>query len=979
MSHCIGTVQTVTPTVSIGPDSGAAPSSPNVWTVDFAYTPAPTGTKFVILHFSGASFPAANRLEVDLGYDTDVFTASDGADLWTRPINVYAVGPSVTIRYVTNGAATGGVTLDKYGRGERHAGEQDPSALSNSDPFQGDATYTEPIYDPFRFCHTPPNWENVECVPVTDFRLPLSRSVGMVVMISPSEIMAGDIVSSCSVTLIDTDIVLTAGHCFEATGTDAHTASVIFDYDTQCGGARPAGYAGRFVKVDKQLAWRFDGGLDYCVMRLKSPPGLTPITPRTDIPAVGEQVFGVHHPNGAVKKLSTPHPGFATVLSSGASAIGVDLDVSGGSSGSGLFDTSGRITGVLSVGSACSLSYFPTGSILKDIASPPSAPPTTRDVVIVFDRSGSMSLDAGTGRTKMEEARDAASLFVQLVRTGTGNRVGLVSFSTAASSPADFPIAPATAADKLALVGPVPYTTGIVGALAPSGSTTIGGGLEAGQAQFPVSTGNPRSILLLTDGLQNTPPMIADAGPLSGIGIDVIGFGTEANLDGALLTDLANAHDGLYHRAGDPLALRKFFALAFGTIFEAGALMDPDYVLPKGDAESAPIPFRVCGEETVTIVAGWDDPAGDLSLSVTTPGGSTITAASAGTESSTGLTWTFLRIPLPHGGERDGQWNAVVVRPRGGGEFPAPLPELNFFVSVIASGGPALTRFPQPRKPYYTGDTINPLVTIRYPQAGGWPDGTKVRLTVTRPDKSVGTILARSGLGPPTTRDADTIPARQSTLLALEQPGKPVVTYVDQSFELLDDAAHNTGFFEDSGVFGNPMSDLLTVEGNYTFHAVATYGTGCVSTREVSWALHVDVGIDPSKTTVTTSTASTNPNGTVSGTITVTPTDQYGNQVGPGRVGGFTVTAGAGTTVTGPGTDNGDGSYTYPVVWDPNAGPPSVIVTQPGRPPVVVAPPPSGKPAPKPGGCANQLGLLWLVLLLAALVILLVVLLILKP
>src|SRR5574341_278592 len=46
-----------------------------------------------------------------------------------------------------------------------------------------------------------------------------------------------------------------------------------------------------------------------------------------------------------------------------------------------------------------------------------------------------IELQKPSGQTKIEEARAAASLFVQLVRAGTGNRVGLVSFSTTASSP----------------------------------------------------------------------------------------------------------------------------------------------------------------------------------------------------------------------------------------------------------------------------------------------------------------------------------------------------------------------------------------------------------------------------------------------------------------------------------------------------------------------------------------------------------------
>ena len=107
MSHVTGTVQPAS--LKIGPDFGPS-TSPNTWTVNFAYTPAPTGTKLVMLHFTGASFPANNRLEVDLGYaggEMDVFTSVDGTDFWTRPVNVYAVGATVTIRYITNGAATG--------------------------------------------------------------------------------------------------------------------------------------------------------------------------------------------------------------------------------------------------------------------------------------------------------------------------------------------------------------------------------------------------------------------------------------------------------------------------------------------------------------------------------------------------------------------------------------------------------------------------------------------------------------------------------------------------------------------------------------------------------------------------------------------------------------------------------------------------------------------------------------------------------
>ena len=229
MSHVTGTVQPVSPVATLGPDFGPATNPPDTWTLNFAYAPAPTGTRLVILHFTGASLPANNRVEVDLGYDTDVFTSADGTDFWTRPINVYAVGATIAVRYVTSGAATGGVQIDRYGRGERHAGIQDPAALSNCDPFLGAADpYVEPTYDPLWFCTgTPPNWENAACVsPPADVRNTVEPAVGMVMHVD-WHTGIGFHVSTCSVTLVSPDTVVTAGHCMASPIDDAKSASVI--------------------------------------------------------------------------------------------------------------------------------------------------------------------------------------------------------------------------------------------------------------------------------------------------------------------------------------------------------------------------------------------------------------------------------------------------------------------------------------------------------------------------------------------------------------------------------------------------------------------------------------------------------------------------------------------------------------------------------------------------------------------------------
>src|SRR5262249_16185891 len=158
-----------------------------------------------------------------------------------------------------------------------------------------------------------------------------------------------------------------------------------------------------------------------------------------------------------------------------------------------------------------------------------------------------------------------------------------------------------------ALIGPAPYSGGIVSTINPNGTTTIGGGLEAAASQFPAPgpTTNRRTVFLMTDGLGNTPPMIADANPfLPASDLSVVGFGTESSLNGALLDQLAQGHNGMYTRAGSALDLKKFFALAFGNIFEAGTLSDPDYFLPATQ-NSMSIPFMVCEDDTITVVLGW--------------------------------------------------------------------------------------------------------------------------------------------------------------------------------------------------------------------------------------------------------------------------------------------------------------------------------------------------------------------------------------
>ena len=929
MSHIVGTVQVL-----------ATPMTIKSGTTIFNPPAAPMGTKFLILHFQNLHIEPGDQLRVELGYDTDFFTAASGAEIWTRPIDVYAFPSGVPITYI----GAGHVQLDQYGRGERHLGEpsQPSPSFSNCDPFyQG--IYVEPQYDPLWYCSNPPNWENAASdTTATDIRAKLTPSIGMIVTIENSDVTGIKQISTCSVTLVDSDKVITAGHCH--TALESLTGSVTFDFETDAAGNRPAGYNPKFYKVVQNLGQQnVNTNLDYSLLRLaQAPAGIPVVQMRPNFPAVGEQVFGLHHPNGAVKKLSIPHgEGFATVVGAGPGGIFVssDVSVSGGSSGSGLFDLAGRIVGVLSRGAPCSgapLGYCPTVNILADL-SPAPPPQLTRDVMLVADRSGSMASDDGSGRSKLEVARDALSLFVQLIRSGTGNRLGLVSFSTSASSPIDFAIADVTTATQDTLVGGAPFSGGICGGLTPGGATSIGDGLKHAQAQFPAQGPNPRVILLLTDGLENTAPLIAGVdSSLAGITVHAIGLGAESNLNGALLTSLTAAHGGSYTRAGSGLSLEKFFSNAFGNIFENGVLFDPELDLPANSTLGVPVPFSICGEEEITAVAGWDNADCSLFLEVTTPGGEIISSGSPGTAWASGRTWTFLRFKLPFGGERNGNWSVNVHRP-GGGEFPPPSPELHYFINVIPTGGPRMSRLPG-RGPLYTGDNYNPLVLVRYDD-GSWPEGMDVSMTTTRPGASVGTILSNAGLGAPGSIDADAVSARQATLQAIERAThSPIVQYQDAQFDLSDSAADNGGMFESAGTFGKALTGFLNVEGNYTFHAKASWrAPGCEGMRELLWSTHVEIGIDAGQTVVTTTPHGSGGNCVL---MSFTPKDKYGNHLGPGRLDAFTVIAQPGSTPSGSVTDLGNGTYQVVVCSDGGSvSPPSIGISQPGRGTVVIRPP----------------------------------------
>ena len=247
----------------------------------------------------------------------------------------------------------------------------------------------------------------------------------------------------------------------------------------------------------------------------------------------------------------------------------------------------------------------------------------------------------------------------------------------------------------------------------------------------------------------------------------------------------------MYTRANDGLALKKFFALCFGNIFASGTLIDPESTLLSDATTPAELAFDVCDEDQITLVVGWDVPGAPVEAALVTPAGTIVTSTATGTTSDAGTTWRFLRVGLPLQGEREGTWKARVWR-RPPGELEELGPDLRYFVSVIADGGPLLTPPPPPSQRLYTlGDAVNPVtVALRYTdQTAPHAD---VELSVEAPDGSLGDLVMQHGLTEPDP-NAEPIDSFRATLqqLAAEAGGELPLTRTTRTLELFDDGVHD--------------------------------------------------------------------------------------------------------------------------------------------------------------------------------------------
>jgi hypothetical protein len=299
-------------------------------------------------------------------------------------------------------------------------------------------------------------------------------------------------------------------------------------------------------------------------------------------------------------------------------------------------------------------------------------------VMLSLDQSGSMDDPAGTsGAKRIDVLKDAARTFAETIQQNHG--VGLIRFDHDAY-PVNDATFPGLAVTRI-LSNDI-FDVGRVQAIQavnnhhtnPAGSTSVGDGVELARQVLntvPAADYDQKAMIVLTDGLENTPKSIAEVIGSIDNRTFAIGLGNEFQVNTTALRQLANSTGGYLLLTGllsssidDYFRLRKYFLQILAGVTNTSVIVDPaGYIAPGTKIR---IPF-VVNEADIDCTALLMTDFNVVDMALETPHGETIDSASAagvGVTHNFGTQSRIFRFTLPvaiGSGARGGGWNVVLT------------------------------------------------------------------------------------------------------------------------------------------------------------------------------------------------------------------------------------------------------------------------------------------------------------------------------
>jgi hypothetical protein len=439
--------------------------------------------------------------------------------------------------------------------------------------------------------------------------------------------------------------------------------------------------------------------------------------------------------------------------------------------------------------------------------------------------------------------------------------------------------------------------------------------LQLGQTELGGSTLTRKAILVFTDGIENTTPLIATVEPAilaAGTEIYAIGLGRPEDISADALGRLAASSNGRFFLSDDPLILRKNFVQVLADAFRQNMAADPVHQIGKRQVIEVPVWITRC-ERRISFVLGWDNPASQLALEVIAPDGTVFTPTAGSTNQLVRYgqqpTYRYYQIALPPidpgsgsviGPQQLGRW---LMRIDGTGV--AGQSERCTTSVLVESSLEMKSRV-------IAKDNTSPLELRVSLRANGKPiSGAKVRVSVTAPTKPYAQRLksiARPATIAGLANDVQGFGLIDRAVRLARQSGRALIPTKKRSYDLKGKG----------GLYALKLPAPL-IDGVYAIEINAT-GKACGGTfqRYASFATFVPRLPDPKQTTVTVT-----PVATTTTTLTIIPKDSTGTPLGPGL--DLAVKTAASTTSSV--IDNRDGSYAVHLNWTGGRRPAKATIT----------------------------------------------------